>query len=183
MTQRHHSSYSTTITWKVVSTPSSITVVPSARDGAISLAITILGALGMYWVANHLVEIESKMGLILCNLVCLSTPVLLASMMGSLWFTRDKRPFILVDFQAMTVSLPRSGVNFPVDDPSATFVYDIISPRSDDTVCEFNLVFEPGETEKVYPILRNLGKSSVYERLGQTLKAAGLRYEKRISTL
>lgn len=183
MTQRQHSSYGTTITWKVASTPTSISVVPSASDGLVSLLITVLGGLGLYWVANRIVEIENKQGLMLLNWICISTPALQALVMGGLWYFRDKRPFILVDLQTMKITLPRSGVAFSLEDSNATFVHDVISSRGDDTVCEFNLVFDPGENEKVHPILRNLGKSALYERLGQTLKAAGFSFQKRNSII
>ena len=52
-------------------------------------------------------------------------------------------------------------------------------PIEDDDVCEFNLVMSLGKEETVIPILRNLGKSSIYEKLGRTLQAAGLQYQKR----
>jgi len=133
----------------------------------------------MYWMANHLVPIKDDTFLQLWNLICLSTPVLIALAMGGLWFCRDKRPYIQVDLSAMKVSLPRLGVDFSVLDPNATFVYDVISPRGDDDVCEFNLVLNSDSEELLHPILRNLGRCSVYEKLGGTLQAAGLRYQKR----
>ncbi len=179
MPERHHSSYSSTITWKVVRDPSSISIVPSARNGIASLLITVAGGVGMYWVANHAVTVEDRTDLVLWNFICFSTPVLMALIMGGLWICRDKRPYIQVDLSAKKVSLPRSGVDFSVQDPNATFVYDVISPRGDDDVCEFNLVVNSGREELLHPILRNLGKCPVYEKLGRTLQAAGLQYQKR----
>jgi hypothetical protein len=179
MPARHHSSYSTTITWKVVRDPSSIRVVPSARGGIVAWLITLAGGAGMYWVANHVVTIEDRSGLMLWNLICVSTPGIMALIMGLLWFYRDKRPYIHVDLSAMKVSLPRSNVEFSVQDPNAKFVYDVISPRGDDVVCEFNLIMSPGKEEKIHAILRNLGKNSSYENLGRTLQAAGLQFQKR----
>jgi hypothetical protein len=167
--------------WRVVSTPQSITVVPSARDGVLTLLITIIGGVGMYWLVNHALEIEDKTGLMLANFICVSTPLLMALVMGVWWKFRDKRPHLLIDLRANAVSLPRSGLEFPIQSPDAVFVYDTISARGDDTVCEFNLLLGRGEGTTTHPIFHNLGRCTAYSKLGRTLQATGLRFESRKS--
>jgi hypothetical protein len=167
--------------WRVVSTPESIAVVPSARNGVLTLLINIFGGAGMYWLANHALEIEDKTGLMVWNLICITTPLLMALGMGIWWMFRDKLPHLIIDLRTNAVSLPRSAVEFPMYSTDAVFVYDIISARGDDTVCEFNLLLTRDQETITHPIFHNLGQSSAYAKLGRTLQAAGLRFETRKS--
>jgi hypothetical protein len=169
------------IPWRVVTTPTFISVVPSLRDGVITLLITAFGGVAMYGLANHALEITDRSGLMLWNLICISTPLLMALGMGVWWTFRDKRPHLVIDHRNHIASLPRSGLEFPIHSADATFVYDLISTRNNDTACELNLLLTQGGETVVYPILHNLGRPSAYTKLGRTLQAAGLRFETRKS--